>query len=219
MQLAKDRAELEQLTGSLAEQHNVVRDHLEEVPTRFETGRQQVLNDFMAIWPLLQKTNTLSSDSPQERHRPEPMKTDPSIQKIIFPGYANSSSSLPDHIPKDEADFFEAFVNHTRSRGFRYRRIDLLSYHQSIKMSDFMVLGGPSGTGKSSLPRLYAEAMNGSDSAEVARLKRIAVSPSWLDIADFLGRVNTLEHSFSPSESESLPFLALCICRIQEFSG
>ena len=39
--------------------------------------------------------------------------------------------------------------------------MDLVAFHVSVKISDLTVLGGVSGTGKSSLPRLYAQALAG----------------------------------------------------------
>ena len=56
-----------------------------------------------------------------------------------------------------------AFCKHVEASGFKYRRIDLASFHLSVKCSDLTVLGGLPGTGKSSLPRLYAEALAGEE--------------------------------------------------------
>src|SRR5262249_9658169 len=99
-----------------------------------------------------------------------------------------------------EAEVFERFCRHVEASGFRHRRLDLAGFHLSAKCNDLTVLGGLPGTGKSSLPRLYAEALAGEEGA--AGLKRylhVGVSPSWLDMRDLLGQVNALDHRFQPA--------------------
>ena len=68
-------------------------------------------------------------------------------------------------------------------------------------MSDLTVLGGVSGTGKSSLPRLYAQALTGDADVWDDRYRMVGVNPSWLDVGDLLGRVNVLDARFLPSDS------------------
>lgn len=64
------------------------------------------------------------------------------------------------------------------------------------------VLGGPSGTGKSSLPVLYAQALLGEQStAGRPGCLMVNVNPSWMDIRDLLGHMNTLEGHFYPAET------------------
>jgi hypothetical protein len=78
----------------------------------------------------------------------------------------------------------------------------LLGYHLNFKSSDFVVLGGVSGTGKSSLPLIYATALAGEESADASiRFLRIPVNPTWVECHDLMGRVNALECAFRPAES------------------
>ena len=61
---------------------------------------------------------------------------------------------------------------------------------------------GSSGTGKSSLPRLYAEALAGDEYDDgLRRYLHVGVSPSWLDMRDLLGHTNALDRCFQPAES------------------
>jgi hypothetical protein len=57
------------------------------------------------------------------------------------------------------------------------------------------VLGGLSGTGKSSLPLLYSQALAGDE----RRFLAVDVSPAWLEPGDLLGRLNLLEGRFQPA--------------------
>ena len=62
-----------------------------------------------------------------------------------------------------EVGFFKRFGKHVEASGFKHRRLDLAAFHLSVKCNDLTVLGGLPGTGKSSLPRLYAEALAGDE--------------------------------------------------------
>jgi hypothetical protein len=72
----------------------------------------------------------------------------------------------------------------------------------SIKCSEITVLGGPSGTGKSSLPSLYSKALLGEE-AENGRpgCLMVNVNPSWMDTRDLLGHMNSVDGRFYPAES------------------
>ena len=118
---------------------------------------------------------------------------------IAFPAFILRAAG--GYTPIDEIAFFERFCSHVESQGFRYRRADLISFHLNFRTSEFFILGGLSGTGKSSLPRLYMEALVGDQTNEIQRLHRVAVNPTWMDVNDVLGRVNLLDRTYNPSES------------------
>jgi len=99
----------------------------------------------------------------------------------------------------DERAFFERFTRHVQVSGFRYRDADLKAFHISVKCTDLTVLTGLSGIGKSSLVRLYAEALAGEDQAARARLLTVDVSPSWTEPQDILGSANLLDRRFEPA--------------------
>ena len=100
-----------------------------------------------------------------------------------------------------EEEFVARFRDHVERSGYKYRDIDLAGFHLSVKCHDLTILGGPPGTGKSSLPRLYAEALLGEEESEGGiRYLHVGVSPSWLDMRDLLGQANLLDHCFQPAE-------------------
>src|SRR5205823_11683225 len=64
------------------------------------------------------------------------------------------------------------------------------------------VLAGASGTGKSSLPMLYARALAGEEIHEGRPgCLMVNVNPSWMDFRDLIGHLNTLDGRFYPAES------------------
>jgi energy-coupling factor transporter ATP-binding protein EcfA2 len=80
----------------------------------------------------------------------------------------------------------EAFV---AERGFTYPPLALHNYYVALKTRPFVILCGISGTGKTRLTQLFAEAMTG-DPARQYRL--LPVRPDWTDSTALLGYLNLL---------------------------
>lgn len=78
------------------------------------------------------------------------------------------------------------------AQGFQYSLQDLANFYLSLRTKPFVILAGISGTGKSRLPRLFAEAISG-------QWHQISVRPDWNDGSDLLGYVD-LAGNFRPGE-------------------
>lgn len=121
--------------------------------------------------------------------------------EATFPTYVTTPNAAPVNGITEEA-FFERLQRAAEANGFTYRLFDLQRFHVSVKCCDLTVVGGASGTGKSSLPAIYAQALLGD---EVASRKScclmVNINPSWMDIRDLLGHMNTLERRYYPAES------------------
>ncbi|MEL7566239.1 MAG: DUF3578 domain-containing protein [Dehalobacterium sp.] len=89
---------------------------------------------------------------------------------------------ISDYIVKDEINQIHIFFE---SKGFVYDKSLLKNFYLALKAKPFVILAGTSGTGKSRLVRLFAEALNASP--ENGRFKLIAVRPDWSDSTDLLG--------------------------------
>jgi hypothetical protein len=76
------------------------------------------------------------------------------------------------------------------ARGFVYEQWQIAQYVTAIRTKPFVILAGISGTGKSKLPALVAEATGGAATL-------LPVRPDWTDSADVLGYTN-LEGNFRP---------------------
>ena len=104
-----------------------------------------------------------------------------------------------------------------RAKGFVYDDNLLKNFYLSLKAKPFVLLAGTSGTGKTRLVRLFAEAIGAYGSG---RYKQIAVKPDWSDSTDLFGHVN-LDNKFVPGaiiefikkaseDPDKLPYL-LCL--------
>lgn len=96
-------------------------------------------------------------------------------------------------------------ISHIRkyilSKGFRYDEDEIANFYLCLKSKPFVLLAGISGTGKSKLVQLFAEAV-GATSAN-GRYNIIPVRPDWSDPSDLLGYRN-IEGKFQPGPLTSI---------------
>lgn len=95
-----------------------------------------------------------------------------------------------------ESDALENVVLSLKKRELKYSDRALRAFHTALKINDISqmtVLAGVSGTGKSLLPRCYAEAMG-------IHFLQIAVEPRWDSPQDLLGFYNYVEQKFRATE-------------------
>jgi hypothetical protein len=99
------------------------------------------------------------------------------------------------NIPSEMA-CLEAFEENLKSYGLRFHQRVLYAFHTSLKTTDsspMVALAGVSGTGKSELPRRYAEATG-------INFLNIAVQPRWDSPQDLFGFYDYLEKRFRPTD-------------------
>jgi hypothetical protein len=95
-----------------------------------------------------------------------------------------------------EEEGLQDIQTYIKSCGLRYSERTLYSFHTSLKVSEtspLVVLAGISGTGKSELPRRYAEALG-------INFLPLAVQPRWDSPQDMFGFFNYLENRFRATE-------------------
>jgi predicted nucleic acid-binding Zn-ribbon protein len=96
----------------------------------------------------------------------------------------------------DEASALERLSDHLDAVGLKFPPRTLEAFHTCLKIADLSpltVLAGISGTGKSELPRRYAEALG-------LEFLLVPVQPRWDGPQDLLGFYNYLEHRFKATE-------------------
>lgn len=71
---------------------------------------------------------------------------------------------------------------------------DIRRLHVSLKAKRFVILAGLTGTGKSTIARLYAEALDAT--TENGRFRRVAVRPNWVDETEVLGYLSPVSNRF-----------------------
>jgi len=85
--------------------------------------------------------------------------------------------------------------NYIKAQGYTYPDNLIENFYLSLKTKPFVLLAGISGTGKTKLVELFAQAIG--CSSENDRFKLISVKPDWNDSADLLGYSN-IRGDFQP---------------------
>lgn len=102
------------------------------------------------------------------------------------------------YLPKNEdnsmtvKESIETIKNYIASKGFTYDDGLIENFYLCIKSKPFVILAGISGTGKTRLVKLFAEALD-------AKYKMVAVRPDWSDSTDLFGHTD-LNGNFIPGE-------------------
>ncbi len=86
-------------------------------------------------------------------------------------------------------------TDYISSKGFTYPEGLIENFYLSLKTKPFVLLAGVSGTGKTKLVKLFAEAIGCTD--ENGQFKMISVRPDWSDSSDLLGYKN-IRDTFQP---------------------
>jgi energy-coupling factor transporter ATP-binding protein EcfA2 len=77
-----------------------------------------------------------------------------------------------------------------------FDEIDIRRFYVAVKTKPFVILAGLTGSGKSTIARLFAGAF-GATSAN-GGFRRVAVRPDWIDQSEVLGFVNPMTNIFHP---------------------
>ena len=88
---------------------------------------------------------------------------------------------------KEKIEKIKLFI---ASKGFKYDDDIIENFYLSLVSKPFVILAGTSGTGKTKLVKLFAEAIN-------AEMKLVPVRPDWSDSSDLFGHVD-LAGNFKP---------------------
>ncbi len=112
------------------------------------------------------------------------VSAEPAVKKVEKPAFT-------------EKDLLTRFESRAKARGLLYDKQDLINFHNSTKSSRLVILAGMSGSGKSGLVRLYAEALG----LPKEQLAMIPVRPSWMDDSDLLGYLDMKNMVYRPADT------------------
>lgn len=94
------------------------------------------------------------------------------------------------HTDNELVQYIRHVHDHIANQGFYFTLEQIAAFYCSLRTKPFVILAGISGTGKTRLPRLFAEAIG-------ARIRIEAVRPDWTDSADLIG-YRDLNERFRP---------------------
>lgn len=103
--------------------------------------------------------------------------------------------------PQGEEMLVEHLKTYLRQR-VGFSTTDVLRLFVALKTKRFVILAGLTGSGKTTIARLFAEAVGATP--DNGRFVRVAVRPNWIDEAEVLGYVNPVSNRFEPGWFASL---------------
>lgn len=145
---------------------------------------QQIIADVLALLPL----NEAIMEQAEER--------DPYGAALLREQRAGAYAALS--LPP-----IETIAERIRARGFAIADALIRAYHLALQTKPLVILPGISGTGKTRLTRLYADAVYadtpGERPGENDHYLLVAVQPDWHNARDLLGYYNALSSKFHPT--------------------
>ena len=117
-----------------------------------------------------------------EIYREYANNTTESVQKQTSPDEDRGNEAMT---VKETIDRIKKYIN---AKGFSYQDGIIENFYLSLKSKPFVILAGTSGTGKTRLVKLFAEAVGANTSN--GRYKMVSVRPDWSDSSDLFGHVD-----------------------------
>ncbi|MBT2739186.1 MrcB family domain-containing protein [Bacillus sp. ISL-77] len=88
----------------------------------------------------------------------------------------------------NDKELIDHIYSYIRSKGFLYKREEVINLFLSIKTKPFVILSGISGTGKTKMVQWFAESVGATE--ENGQFSLIPIRPDWNDGSDVLGYVD-----------------------------
>lgn len=148
---------------------------------------------------LSDKKNILINSEPSKPDNIISAKT--SLQEV--PATISPMHNTKSNTNFTELDFLSRLNSLALYQNLIYENSDLINFHTSIKSSNLTILAGMSGTGKSRLVKVYADALGLSEK----QVKIIPVKPSWTDDSDILGYLDMNKMYYQPADTELVDVL------------
>ena len=158
------------------------------------------------------------SDIPDDNGLREDLKEFIDVYDVYYEQYYGSKTKGIEE-GKEEMNSkqaLECIKRYIAGKGFIFNDDLIENFYLCLKTKPFVLLAGTSGTGKTRLVRLFAEAIGAFDHG---RYLQVAVKPDWSDSTDLFGHID-LEGSFVPgaiiefikkaSEDRNFPYI-LCL--------
>jgi energy-coupling factor transporter ATP-binding protein EcfA2 len=114
--------------------------------------------------------------------------------KGFFNQFFTNSSKVNNATKLNMKDLINHAHKYITNLGFQYQFEEIANFYLALRAKPFVILAGISGTGKTKLPRKFAEALGFN---EEEQLIQIPVRPDWTDSSDLLG-YTSLDKTFIP---------------------
>lgn len=173
--IAKEHTELEQ-------ERRRLKSEVEKLESRSNALGAQI--------PIMESAFNNLSSAVNQHDRPLPPEENEIWQPVL------SVAAASERAMRDELECLNDLNSRLLSFGLKFDRRILYAFHTALKTTDsspLVTLAGVSGTGKSELPRRYAEATG-------MNFLNVAIQPRWDSPQDLFGFYDYLERRFRPTD-------------------
>jgi len=137
--------------------------------------------DLVAIFEPMPPSSAGASAGPFQSTVADPVSYLPAASaRVVAASSATKQAVTPSAVPLALEDRLESIVDFVEARGFIFSPWQIAAYVTAVRTKPFVILAGISGTGKTKLPRLVAEATK-------AEIEIIPVHPDWTDGSELIG--------------------------------
>ena len=199
-QLQPHKTELESLRRKIAE----ARDRLQNLDDEYDQTLARLKEIEKQIEEKLNLKQEIEKEIEEKRKTIQPIakptgsiepETNSVLADLVRPPACLSDQNHPQPAASEQ-DSLQQVRQHLEALNLHFPERTLYAFHTALKIapiSPLTVLAGISGTGKSQLPRRYAEAMG-------VHFLKIPVQPRWDSPQDMLGFYNYLEKRYKATE-------------------
>lgn len=181
--LAREEVEQRRLLEQKSSELRVTEARVAAVLDAYQARAAEIGDQLLVDVPILQRLWSRGEGSPSQSAVSGPLLLGDWLDRPIAAA------------PLSEIGFLDQLRERVARRGFVFDSDDLINLHVAVKTGLWTVVAGPTGLGKSALPRLYAEGLGMLDHEYLT----LAVQPDWLDDRDVLGAFNALSGRFEPA--------------------
>lgn len=142
----------------------------------------EIWDEMKQTYFIIKQSNGPEGVASRERENKMENSDNPDLDKL----------STADISASEALSYIKSYIS---AKGFTFDADLVENYYLSLKSKPFVILAGTSGTGKTRLVRLFAEAIGAT--AANGQYKLVAVRPDWSDSSDLFGHVN-LDGRFIP---------------------
>lgn len=163
---------------------------------RIETDRTKATRDTLVeeVARLEARKARLNLDSEGDNVERDVVET--VLNDLVKVPFSLEFPAVKQNAPRPETDALHFVNQYLNAHNLKYSARTVSAFHTALKINDYSqltVLAGVSGTGKSLLPRRYAEAMG-------IHFLQIAVEPRWDSPQDLLGFYNYIEKNYRATD-------------------
>ena len=187
IELKQQVAEIEEAKATFENEMEVLRTEKAEIDESMEKSRKE-LEDLERAKKLYEGFQAFADIETTGANEKNAMLTRDAFEAIYEPEF--ESAIEPGEWNPDE--WLSDFTQHLKQHGYQFSERLVAAFHTSLKVQDvscLTVMAGISGTGKSALPRLYADYMG-------MHFLLVPVEPRWDSPQDLFGFLNYMENRY-----------------------